>query len=167
MTDHDLSRLAPADAATTLRSLERRFRAAARPIDDPDVEIWARTPGPDGHSALDHVAAAGRTLTLLHRALHRILTEDDPFLDEAVLDPDARDWAFAPGDLDVELDALADEAAAMADVVDGTPGADWSRPARIPGPRTIEAMDVLLEAVRSSVADLRAAAEAMTEARRD
>jgi hypothetical protein len=167
MSDHDLSRLAPADAATTLRSLDRRFRAAVRPVDDPDVEVWAQLPGPDGHSALDHVAAAGRTLTLLHQALSRIRGEEDPYLDEAVLEPDERSWAFTPGDLDVELDALADEAAAMADLVDATPGAEWSRTARIPGPATAEAMDVLLEAVRSSVADLRAAEEAMTEARRD
>jgi hypothetical protein len=167
MSDHDLSRLAPADAATTLRSFERRYRAAARPVDDPAVEEWARLPGPDGHSALDHVAAAGRTLTLLHHALHQIGTRENPYLDEAVLDPDGREWAVTPGDLDVELDALGDEAAAMADLVDATPGADWNRSGRAPGPTTVDAMEVLRQAVRSGVAHLRAAEEAMTDARGD
>jgi hypothetical protein len=167
MSDPDLSRLAPADAATALRSFDRRFRAAARPLDDPEVDEWAQVPGPDGHSALDHVAAAGRTLTLLDQALGRILTQEDPYLDEAVVDPEARTWAATPAEADVELDALGDAARAMADRVDATPGADWTRSGRTPGPATVEAMDVLREAVRSGVAHLRGAEAAMAEARRD
>lgn len=162
---HDLSRLPPADGATALRSFDRRFRAAARPIDDPDVEAWAQVPGPDGHSALDHVAAAGRTLTLLNQALGQILTRDDPYLDEAVVAPGARSWAVSPGDLDVELDALGDVARAMADRVDATSGESWTRTGRAPGPTTVEAMDVLREAVRSGVEHLEGAEQAMAEAR--
>jgi hypothetical protein len=164
---HDLSRLAPADAAAALRSFDRRFRAAARPVDDPAVEEWAEVPGPDGHSALDHVAAAGRTLTLLNQALGLILTREDPYLQEAVVDGDARVWSVAPAELAVELDALGDVAAGLADRVDRTPGEDWTRTGRVPGPVTVDALAVLREAVRAGVAHLEAAERAMTAARRD
>jgi hypothetical protein len=150
-----------------LRSFERRFRAAARPLDDPRVDDWAEVPGPDGHSAREHVAAAARTITLLHHALIRIRTADDPFLDEAVVDPEARSWAVDAGDLDLELDTLGNAAAAMADAVAATPTDDWQRRARVPGPRSVDALDVVHEAVRSGVAHLRAAEVAMTDARRD
>lgn len=166
MSGLDLSRLSPADAAAALRSFDRRFRAAARPIDDPAVDAWAHVPGPDGHSALDHVAAAGRTLTLMHHALRQVRTHDEPYLEEAVMDADARTWAMAPGDLEVELAALGDVSAAMADLVDATPASDWIRTGRAPGPIAVDAMDIVREAVRSGVSHLGAAELAMTEARR-
>ena len=167
MSGLDLTRLTPADATTTLRSFDRRFRAAARPIDDPEVDVWADVPGPDGHSTLDHVAAAARALTVLHNALHQIRTREDPYLDEAVLDADERVWAPTGSDLDVELAALGDTANDLAELVEATPSTEWGRTARIPGPASVEAMDILREAVRSGVSHLRGAERAMAEARRD
>ena len=167
MNGLDLSRLAPADAAATLRSFDRRFRAAVRPVDDPEVDEWAQIPGPDGHSAVDHAAAAGRTLIMLHNALRQVLTRDDPYLDEAVLDPTALEWPATTGPVDVELDALGHEASAMADLVDATPGPDWGRAGRAPGPTTVDAMQLVREAVGSGVTYLRGAEEAMAAARPD
>jgi hypothetical protein len=165
MTGPDLDRLSPADGAVTLRSLDRRFRSAVRPIEDPDIEIWAEIPGPDGHSAADHVAAASRNLTLHRNALHQIAVRPDPFLDEAVMSADERQWSHTAGTQAVELDALGDTGSALADEVDGTAPADWARTARVPGGQTVEAIDILREAVRSALHHLGGAAAAMAAAR--
>jgi hypothetical protein len=165
MIEPDFDRLAPADGAVTLSSLDRRFRAAVRPIEDPEVEIWVEIPGPDGHSAAEHVAAAGRTLMVHRNALHQIAVRPDPFLDEAVMSADERQWAHGAATLAVELDALADVGVALADEVDRTAPAGWARTARLPGGQTVEAIDVLREAVRSALHHLRGASAAMAAAR--
>lgn len=165
MTGHDLSRLSPADAAVTLRSLDRRFRTAARPVDDPEVEAWADVPGPDGHSARAHVAAATRALDLLRDALHRVDTHDDPELDRAVMDPAARHWAPHPSGLGDALDALGTAGAALADDIEAMSSDSWSRRGRTPDGGETDALEIVREAVRSALRHLDATAAAMRAAR--
>ena len=41
MDTKDVAKLSPSDAAVTLRSLPRRFRAALRPVDDDNLDEFA------------------------------------------------------------------------------------------------------------------------------
>ncbi|MEL7207883.1 MAG: hypothetical protein AAGK32_06560 [Actinomycetota bacterium] len=165
MTQPDLTRLTPADASVALRSLPRRFRAATRPIDDPQVEAWAEIPGPDGLSAIAHVAAATRALTRLEVALHRILTREDPALDAAVTEMGDAPPPDRIATVDHELEALAEAAHGLADRAGSVPASDWGRRGRAPDGSSVEALDVVKGAVRVGLAHLEAAGAAMDRAR--
>jgi len=155
----------PADAVVALRSLGRRYREVFAQADehgDPD-ELGHRN-GSDGHSALDHVVAATRTLTFLGRALELLLIEDDPVLHPAVLDDAEREWPGTTGTVNERVTELAWEADALADRVAHVTAADWTRHARVAGhDATVSAMDVLWDAVDSAVRHLRSAERTLAE----
>lgn len=167
MESKDLAKLSPSDGAVALRSLPRRFRAALRPIDDPDVEGWAEQVSSSGHAPIDHLVDADRSLTLLRQALEQVLRHDGPVLPPGAFDPAAREWPPVRGRLDDELGLLATTAEGFAAVAERVPAADWGRPATVAGGRgDVTALDVLREAVRTGVTDLRLAEQAFAENRR-
>ena len=167
METHDLAKMSPQDGVVALRSLPRRFRAALRPFDDPDFDEWAERVASSGHAPLDHLVDADRSLTLLHHAFEQVLHHDTPVLVPAATDPAARDWPAARGGLVDELARLEETAEAFAAVAERVPAGDWSRTASVAGGATeVTALDVLREAVRTGVTDLRAAERDFEENRR-
>ncbi|MCP5029825.1 MAG: hypothetical protein GY929_26435 [Actinomycetia bacterium] len=170
MTGPDVSRLSPRDAAIALRSFERRFRHATSSLGDTDDDhrSLADHVGSGGESTLTIVRRASRTLGLLQRALDEILDHDQPELPVGIVDPDHRPREPAgSGDLPTEVAVLGTEAAQLAERVDHTRAADWSRPGRVASSpaQEIDALDVVREAVRTTSVELRAATETMAEAR--
>ncbi len=169
MTGPDVSRLSPRDAAIALRSFERRFREATFSLDDDDADGGlANHVGSGGESTLTIVERASRTLGLLQHALDEILDHDTPELAAGVMNSAERPpGPEGSGDLATEVALLGTEAIQLAERVDRTRATDWSRPARLTGSQgqTIDALDVVREAVRTTSVDLRAARETMAEAR--
>ncbi|MCP3857944.1 MAG: hypothetical protein GY698_25020 [Actinomycetia bacterium] len=170
MTGPDVSRLSPRDAAIAVRSFERRFQEATFSLDDPNDDHGglAAFVGSRGESALTIVTRASRTLGLLQAAVDDILDHDNPELTAGVMDAGQRPrWPEARGDLAAEVAVLGREAAQLAERIEHTRAADWSRSARVAGPdgQTVDALDVVREAVRTTSVDLVSATETMTEAR--
>lgn len=165
----DLSRESPGDVAVTLRSLPRRFGEAVAPDEDEteaDIDALVRVVGPDGASALDHVADTGRTLALLGGAILEVTSGHEPVLHAAVTDPAARQWELAATDLEGELSLLADEALALAERIERTPATQWAATGRVVGGTTRSALELAHEAVRTAITGLRATEAAMAAARR-
>jgi len=162
------SDISPGDAAVALRSLPRRYRSVLQPLDDPQVEEWAEKVGPSGTSALDHLVQASRGITMLHRALRQALNAPEPpTLPPAVLDEAARQWDTPGGaKVDAELDLLAEEAEAMATTITDAPGQAWTKTATVAGGGgEVTTLQVAQEAVRTGVAQLKAAQQAFDAAR--
>lgn len=167
MDTADLAHLTPQDAVVTLRSLPRRFRTTLRPVDDDNLDELAERIASSGHSPLDHLVDADRSLTMLHQALDQVLHHDQPVLAPAVMDPGAREWPPAQGGLEAELAHLEGSAVAFADAASRVPAADWGRTGTVAGGgTTVEALDLLREAVRTGVTDLRTAQRDLDELRR-
>lgn len=163
----DLARLTPQDGIVTLRSLPRRFRAALRPVADDDLDEFVERIGAAGRSPMDHLVDAGRSLTLLQHAFEQVQHHDRPVVPPAAIDPSARDWPAVHGSLDDELTQLADTATAFAAVADRVPAADWGRTGTVAGSDAeMDALDLLREAVRTAITDLRAATQVLDEVRR-
>lgn len=165
MTRLDLSHESPADVAVTMRSLPRRFGEALEARDDEDAEALARVMGPDGSSALDHVADTGRMLALIGGALGEVVSGRQPVLHAAVTDPAARHWERAATDLEGELSLLADEAIALAGRVERTSAEQWKAVGRVVGGTEMTALDLAREAVQVAIAGLRATEASMAAAR--
>lgn len=166
----DVSRLSAPDAEVALRTFGRRFRTVFAPVaGDPDgLDGLAARLGPAGRSATDHLTDAVRSLAMLGQALHQILFAEAPVLHSGVVDAAARGWEPVPGErVEALLDELADEATAMADATAKVSGRDWSRTGTVAGHdgRTVSALDVLREAVRTCATDLDGATAALAAAR--
>ena len=165
----DLSRMAPGDAVAALRSYPRRFRALLTTFDtDEKPDDLVHRAGNDGHSAVDHADHVARSLALLGRALQDVLRHDDVVLPPATFDDDARDWQVGAGEqsLDAALDFLTVEAEALADAVEHVGSDEWSRHATVAGDgRTVTALDIVREAVRTGADHLRAAERTLAAAR--
>ena len=167
METSDLARMAPQDGVVALRSLPRRFRAALRPFDDPDFDEWAERVSSSGHAPLDHLIDADRSLTLLRHAFEQVLHHDTPVLVPAATDPAAREWPAVHSGLEGELAHLAETAEAFAALAERVAPGDWGRTATVAGGGAeVTALDVLREAVRTGVTDLRAAERDFEEVRR-
>jgi hypothetical protein len=162
---HDLSNLSPADVAVTMRSLPRRFGEALAAGADEDADALASVIGPDGASALDHVADTGRMLALFGAALAEVVSGRHPVLPAAITDPGARQWEHAATDLEGELSLLTDEAGAVAGRVERTSAEKWTEVGRVVGGTELTALDLVKEAVRVAVAGLHATEGAMAAAR--
>lgn len=161
----DLSRTSPADIVATMRSLPRRFREALAVDDDEDQEALASVVGPDGRSALDHVAGTGRMLALFGPALDDVLNGRQPTLHAALTDPSARRWEHAASDLDGELSLLDTEAEELAARVERTATDRWDQVGTVVGGGELTALDLAKEAVQVAVAGLRSTETAMRDAR--
>lgn len=149
MAPLDLSRLAPSDASTALRSYARRYRSAAAPVkNDEDVEELAFRLGPDGRSAVEIISDVTRSWVVLHEGVRQITISDTPVLHPAVVDPAQRQWeAPPPASLDEALTLLADEATAFAEEIDHVPSTGWARSGSVAGGETVTALDVVKQAV--------------------
>jgi hypothetical protein len=156
----------PADAVVALRSLPRRYRGLfAGLAEDESPDALARRVTGDGHSALDHIAAASRSLTTAHRTLDQVLVSDDPVLDPVDTDTHEREAEMQPGgSLDERLAELQSDAERLADRSQHVGASDWARTGRR-GDTTIAASDVVWEAVDEAVARLKAAERTLSEAR--
>lgn len=162
---HDLSNLSPADVAVTMRSLPRRFGEALTARGDEDAEALARVIGPDGASALDHLADTGRILALFSGALGEVVSGRQPVLHAALTDPGARQWEQAATDLDGELGLLTDEAEGLAGRVERTSADQWTEVGRVVGGTELTALELAKEAVQVAIAGLHATEAAMAAAR--
>jgi hypothetical protein len=165
----DLSTLAPSDAIVALRGLERRYRGLFAGLgEDESPDDIARRPAGNGWSPLEHVVAAAWAIAAARRALDAVLTQDNPLLDVADVDPSARAKPGAPsGTLHERLAELGLEAAALADRAEGVPAKDWDRLGLVDDSsgRRVSALDVLRTAVDAGVTHLRAAEYALDEVR--
>jgi hypothetical protein len=157
--------VSPSDGAVALRSLPRRFRAALRPTDDDNFDEFAQRVGSSGRAPLDYLVDANRSLPYLQQALEQVLRDESPVLPPAVLDASAREWPGAAGSLVDELGHLETEANAFADRVSRVASGDWTRTATVAGGGEVTALEILDEAVRTAIADLRAAETTMNEVR--
>lgn len=164
----DLSKLTPADAAVTLRGIERRFRALLAGLGDdesPD-DVAYRTVG--GWSAADHIAAAARAVGAADRALAAVLRSDAATVPASVIDPAAA-GPPAPGTSGSVEDRLAElglEANAAADRISDVPARDWARTAIVEGSgRTVTALDIPRAAVDAVVTHVRQGEEVLRTVR--
>jgi hypothetical protein len=162
----DLSKTSPSDIVQTMRSLPRRFREALSVRDGEDQEQLASQVGPDGLSALDHVAGTGRMLALFDGALTEVVNGRQPVLHAAITDASARHWEHAASDLEGELSVLDDAAESMAGRVERTSAEQWTQIGRVVGGTELSALDLAKEAVQVAIAGLKATEAAMDHARR-
>ncbi len=136
--------LSPPDAVVALRSLPRRFRAAATP--NPED-----APTPDAvRTALDAAGTAAAQLGAIGAQLRQVLVHDSPELGA----PPA-----SPGDEASALDRLTAAANDLADLADHQPSSVWARTGRRAG-ASLTAADLLREAVDAAIAQLRVAERA-------
>lgn len=155
----------PSDAVVALRSLDRRYRGLFAGLGgDKSPDELAHRNGSTGRSALDHVAAATRTITFLGRALEQMLLDDDPVLHPAVAKKIDREWPDGTGTVEERVSELAWEANALADRADRVAAQDWSRHGRVADHDvTVSASAVLWDAVDTAVEHLKAAKRVLEE----
>src|SRR3954469_16934647 len=169
MSGLDVSHLAPGDAVAALRSYPRRFRSLLTSFDDDEKpDDLVHRAGADGCSAVDHVEHVARSLALLGRALHDVLQHDGVTLPPATFDDDAREWQIGSGDpsLEAALDFVTVECDGLADTVSRVSAGSWGRTGRGGGAgRTVTALDVVREAVRTGAEHLRAAERSLATIR--
>ncbi len=146
----DLSNMVPADAVAALRSYPRRYRSELAPIDDDEnVEQIAGQIGPDGSSALDIAGETLRMWIVLAEALRKIQLNESPVVHPAVIDPTQRQWDTPlDSSLSDVLDQLEEEATTLAALVESFTSTQWGRTATATGGVTVDALDVVREAVR-------------------
>jgi hypothetical protein len=165
----DLSKLAPADAAVALRSLERRYRGLFAGLgDDESPDEVAHRKASNGWSAIEHVVAAAWAIAASNRALQKVLHEDSPHLDPTDVDPALRDHPGTPsGTVHERLAELGLEANGLADRIDRVPAKDWDRIGLLDDSsgRRVSALDIVRSAVDAGVTHLRAAEYALNEVR--
>lgn len=161
MSGLDLHLLSSGDASAALRSYPRRFRSVLAPhAGDPEpVDALAQRVGPDGRSSADRLTDAVRSLAIIEQALRQVLIDDQPVVHEAVIDPGARHWEHpGTGSLADALAELDDATADLAAAIDKVASGDWDRTGAIAGSdgaRTVTALDLVREAVRTAADDLR------------
>jgi hypothetical protein len=150
MSELDLTRLSPKEAAVALRSYPRRYRSLLQPIaGDDDAEEIAHRVGPGGRSSVEIVSDVTRTLVLLGEALRQITINPTPVVHAAVVDPTQRQWDTPPPDrLDDALAMFTDEATKLADAVDRVPTDSWTRSGNAAGGDAVTALEVVRDAVR-------------------
>ncbi len=164
----DMAARPPADAIVALRSMERRWRhllAPDGPEDQPRHDA-AHTITSDGHSPLDHLAAATRTFIFHGRALEQTLIDDEPLLHPGVADPAEREWPPAEGTVAEQLAELAWASDHLATRATHVEADAWRRIGRVAGHPSITptALALLWQAVDAGVDHLRAAERGLAEA---
>jgi hypothetical protein len=138
--------LSPADAAVALRSLPRRFREAAEPVEE------VAGPSVDAAAVLAAAGQAADAIGELGEDLRRVLVEDDPALSTSGAEATA---VRHGGDPATALERLAAAATTVADLISAQPADAWTRTGvRSDGPVT--AADLAREAVHAGVHRLRA-----------
>jgi hypothetical protein len=151
MSELDLTRLSPKEAAVALRSYPRRYRELLQPVaGDDNAEEIAHRIGPEGRSSIDIVSNVTRTFVMLGEALRQITVNPTPIVHAAVVDPTQRQWDAPPPErLEDALALLRDEATALADAVERVPVDALSRTGNAAGGESVTALDVVRDAVRT------------------
>jgi hypothetical protein len=166
----DTSKVSPSDAAVTLRSFPRRFRAVLTLPEDeqrPDDVVHRRlTAG--GLSAVEHTAWTALAIQQVESEFWRVVREKDPELDLPPIDvgppvPGGEDPT------DTVLGRLETAAASLADRIGDIHGEEWGLSGRLPGPdqQKVSALDVVRYSVRIGVEHLRAAEQTVADVARE
>jgi hypothetical protein len=148
--------LQPAAAEAAIRSLPRRFRAAANhlPLDPADRErLLGLTE--TGRRALDALAGVVPALAVAEENVRRIVYREEGRT-IAPLQPPPLPWSA----VDAEVDRITSAAERLADLLHSLSARDWSRAATGPS-GTVTPIDVAREAVRRSVEALRTVERAL------
>ena len=153
MSGLDVSRLAPDDAVTALRSYPRRFREALTSVDLEDLP----------QEAVEHADHVARSVALLGEALRQVLVQEHPTLLPAVADDAAREWAVdGSSSVDDVLAFLTMECNGLAEAIADVPSDAWTRRGVAAGSgQEITALDIVRDAVRTGADRLRAAERAI------
>lgn len=161
----DPSGVSPSDAAVAARSFPRRFRALLVRPDDEDPAIVHRRPAGGGPTAAGHALAAAAGMAAAAGVLGRVLTADDPTVDDPTADPDPGPTGADEPALEVVLDRVAEAAGVLAGTVEGTSASEWARPARLPGGEEVTALDLARAGVHAGAHHLRAAERTLARVR--
>ena len=155
----DAGTVGPGDAVVALRTYPRRFRAVLTGPDERHEELVRRRPATGAWSALEHAAHVADALEQVAAALQRVAVSDEPAV--------SVDGAGEPGASSVDdvLDRLASAANRVASAADGVHGEDWARTGRLPGDRTVSALDLLRHGAHVGAHHVRAAQRALDAAR--
>jgi len=166
----DTSKVSPSDAAVTLRSFPRRFRAVLTLPEDeqrPD-DVVHRRPTAGGLSAVEHAAWTASAIEQVESEFRRVVREKDPLLDLPPVDvgppvpggEDSTDTVLAR--LETATDSLADR-------IGDVHGQDWGLTGRLPEPdqKQVSALDVVRYSVRIGVEHLRAAEQTVADVARE
>ncbi len=166
----DTSKVSPSDAAVTLRSFPRRFRAVLTLPEDeqrPD-DVVHRRPGAGGLSAVEHAAWTTSAIERVESEFRRVVREKDPVLDLPPVDvgppvPGGEDPT------DAVLARLETAAESLADRIGDVHGEEWGLTGRLPGPdsRKVSALDVVRYSVQIGVEHLRAAERTVADVARE
>jgi hypothetical protein len=163
----DTSQVSPSDAAVTLLSFPRRFKAA---LTLPESEQRAddvvhRRPRGGGLSGAEHAAWTATAIQQVASAFWKVINQDNPEIQLPPVDVEPP----VPGGED-PTDALVAriEAAAspLADRIGDVHGNDWTRTGRVDS-TTISALDVIRHAVRVGVEHLHAAERTVADVARE
>jgi hypothetical protein len=163
----DTSQVSPSDAAVTLRSFPRRFKAALTLPESeqrPD-DVVHRRPRGGSLSAAEHAAWTAAAIDQVASAFRRVITQDNPEIQLPPVDvappvPGGED----PTDAIVAgIQAVAD---LLADRIGDVRGNEWIRTGRLDG-TTVSALDVIRHAVRVGVEHLHAAERTVAEVARE
>jgi hypothetical protein len=166
----DTSKVSPWDAAVTLRSFPRRFRAVlSLPEDErrPD-DVVHRRPQAGGLSAAEHAAWTALAIPQVETEFRKVILEDDP---EVYLPPVDVGPPVAGGEdpTDDLLARLESATTSLADRIGDVHGDEWSRIGQLPGPdsKKVSALDVVRLSVRIGVEHLRAAERTVADVARE
>ena len=145
--------LKPGNVVSTLRSLERRLAEALAQVPDKPPESFAYIVGSGGESVASLLSDAGRTLSLLDRALEQTFISE-PVVHEGVVNAAARVWEGDALALAAGHELFIDTANTMADRADAASGDDWNRTATVTGGTSVTAMEIGQEAARTAITAL-------------
>lgn len=154
MSALDLSHMGPSDAVAALRSYPRRFRELFAKVDDDELPA----------EAVEHADHVARSVALLGEGLRQVLVQDQPVLMPAIASDAEREWAQATTSSVDDVLAFVDmECNALADTIADVQSSAWTRTATVAGSgATMNALDVVREAVRTGADHLRAAETAIS-----
>lgn len=165
----DLSKLAPSDGVVALRSFERRYRGLFAEADEDETpDELASRPAASGWTVLEHIVAAAWGIASGARALEAVLTQDEPSIALADVDPAARTRPRKPtGTLHERLAELGLEASTLADRAERVAPKDWDRQGMLDdgSGRRVNALDLLRIAVDIGATHLRDAEQVLAEVR--
>lgn len=165
MDRHQLMNLAAPDAVVALRSYARRFRELFTPAELRGEDLDVATAGRDGWSVAALLAAVDEHLRAVQTGLARTLTVEGPELPALFERPAPAGGAARGSGVAAALARLEETVQAAAQLVEGTPSRDWTRPASVGGAPS-SAHELLRELVAYGRTALDLLAHTVEDARR-
>lgn len=164
MDRHQLMNLAAPDAVVALRSYARRFRELFSPAELRGEDLDVATAGRDGWSVSALLVAVDGHLRAVQGGLSRTLTADAPTLPALFERPSPSGGSVGSG-VAAALAQLDETVQSAAQLVERTPGKDWSRRATVGGAAS-SAHELLRELVAYGRTALDLLAHTVEDARR-